>query len=112
LKEEFKTLPGRDVGMITKIIRKVGLEPRFPFMNKKLSDYVFSIPLEKRMEDKELKKGLLREAGKLLGLPQIILNRKKKAAQYGSGVHKILMRHSDELNEKYPANSMETPPSM
>lgn len=102
LKEEFKTLPKKDVGLISKVVRKVGLEPRFPYLNRKLAEYVFSIPLEKRMEERELKKGLLREAAKLLGVPEIALKRKKRAAQYGSGVHKILLKNSEELNERFP----------
>ncbi len=52
------------------------------------------------MEDAELKKGLLREAGKLLGMPDSALKRKKRAMQYGSGVHKILLRHADEINKQ------------
>jgi len=101
LKEEFRTLSKRDVGMVMKIARSCTLDPRFPFMNKNLAEFVFAIPLEKRMEERELKKGLLREASKLLGVPDLVIKRKKKAAQYGSGVHKILMRHG-ELNEKFP----------
>ncbi len=102
LKEEFRTLPKRDVGMVSKILRAVGLEPRFPFMNGKLAKFLFSIPLEKRMEEEELKKGLLREAAKILNLPELPRTRKKKAAQYGSGVHKILLKNSKFLNKEYP----------
>ncbi|MBN2478404.1 asparagine synthase C-terminal domain-containing protein [Candidatus Micrarchaeota archaeon] len=103
LKEEYKNLlkNGGDAGMVAKVCRKAGIEARFPFINKKLSDYVFSVPVEKRMEERELKKGLLREAGKLLRIPETAVQRKKKAAQYGSGVHKILMKHSKEINEKF-----------
>lgn len=103
LKQEFNSLPKRDVGMISKIVRKAGLEPRYPFLNRKLAEYIFSIPLEKRMEERELKKGLLREAAKLLFLPDIVVKRKKKAAQYGSGVHKVLIRNSVYLNKYYPS---------
>ena len=102
LQEEFRGLPKGDTGMINKVVRKAGLEPRHPFINKKLADFIFSIPLEKRMEDKELKKGLLREAAKLIGVPETVLKRRKRAAQYGSGVHRIIMKHSKKLNEEYP----------
>ncbi|MFA5050260.1 MAG: hypothetical protein WC501_04600 [Candidatus Micrarchaeia archaeon] len=44
------------------------------------AEYVHSIPLEKRAEERDLKKGLLREASKLLGIPESIIKRKKKAA--------------------------------
>lgn len=105
LKEEFSTLPHREIAWIKKVCRKFSMDARFPFHNKKLADFMFSIPLEKRMEDEELKKGLLREAASLLKVPSIAVKRRKQAMQYGSGIHKVLLKHSDELNLKYPAPS-------
>ncbi len=92
LKEEFETLKHRDIGMIKKVAGKIGVEARFPFYNKGIAREVFEIPLALRMEDRELKKGLLREAAHFLGVPEIAVKRKKKALQYGSGVHKVLLR--------------------
>lgn len=103
LKDEFRTLPQRDIGWVKKVCRKFNLEARFPFYNKELAELVFSVPLPERMADRKLKKGLLREAGKLLGTPEDALNRRKKAMQYGSGIHKVLMRNADEINRAYPA---------
>jgi asparagine synthase (glutamine-hydrolysing) len=103
LREEFATLKDREIGMIKKICWKFGIEARFPFYDRKLAELVFSIPVEERMADRELKKCVLREAGKLLGAPETALQRKKRAMQYGSGVHKVLLRHSEEINKKYPA---------
>jgi len=109
VKREFRTLPKkeRDVGMLSKISRKLGVEPRFPFMDYELSQYVFSISIERRAEDRDLKKKLLREASKLLSLTPTALNRKKKASQYGSGVQKILIKNSDYLNENYPEHKID-----
>ena len=98
LQKEFETLREREISWVKKVCYKLGIEARFPFYNKELADYVFRIPLEMRMEDKELKKGLLREAAKMLGLPELMRTRKKRAMQYGSGVHKILLKNSDKLN--------------
>ncbi len=92
LKEEFETLKNRDIGMIKKVARKLGVEARFPFYNKEIAQEVFGIPLALRMEERELKKGLLREAAHFLGVPETAVKRKKKALQYGSGVHKILLQ--------------------
>jgi len=39
-----------------------------------------------------LRKCILREVAKDLGVPQEIVKRPKKAAQYGSGIHKILTK--------------------
>ncbi|MFH2105864.1 MAG: asparagine synthase C-terminal domain-containing protein [Candidatus Micrarchaeota archaeon] len=97
LKEEFSSLQKREITWITKVCRKFGVEARFPFYNRKLFEFVSTIPLEMRMTERELKKGLLRDAAKFLGLPKIMLERKKKAMQYGSGIHNLLLKHSHEL---------------
>ncbi|MEW6529084.1 MAG: asparagine synthase C-terminal domain-containing protein [Candidatus Micrarchaeota archaeon] len=93
LKNEFETLKSEDIGMIKKIAYKCGMEARFPFYNNKLAELVFQIPLEERIVERELKKGILREMGKIIGASTLALARKKKAIQYGSGVHKILLKH-------------------
>jgi asparagine synthase (glutamine-hydrolysing) len=98
LREEFKTLKDREICWIKKVCRKFDIEARFPFYNRKLERLVRGIPLEVLMEDKLLKKGVLREAAKMLGVPQIVLERRKHAMQYGSGIHKVIMRNSNLLN--------------
>lgn len=98
LREEFSTLKNREIGWIKKICYKHGIEARFPFYNEMLAQFVFSIPLEIRMAEKELKKGILRDAAKMLGLPEVVLKRKKRAMQYGSGIHNVLLRHKDQLD--------------
>lgn len=93
LRDEFRTLPQREIGWVRRVCRQFGLEARFPYHNRELADLAFSVPLRERMHDRELKKGVLREAAKVLGIPDVVLKRKKKAMQYGSGVHRVLMRH-------------------
>ncbi|MFH1785639.1 MAG: asparagine synthase C-terminal domain-containing protein [Candidatus Micrarchaeota archaeon] len=102
LKEEYKTLPQREITWTKKICRKFGIDARFPFYNKELAKFMFSIPLEERMHERELKKGILREAARMLGVPACAVMRRKKAMQYGSGTHKLLKRYSGELNRLYP----------
>jgi asparagine synthase (glutamine-hydrolysing) len=104
LREEFRTLPQRDIAYVKKVCRSLGLDSRFPFYNKDLADMMFAVPIEERMDDRALKKGILREAAKLLGVPAIVIGRKKKAMQYGSGVHKMLFRRVDEINRTYPCS--------
>jgi len=94
LRGEFKELRNREIAWVTKVCRRFGLEARFPFYKKELEAFVRAIPLEVLMEDRERKKGILREAGKLLGVPDIALRRKKRAMQYGSGIHNIILKHS------------------
>jgi len=97
LNEEYKTLENREISWIKKVCWKFDIEARFPYYNRKLSDFVFSLPLETRIGDRDLKKNILRDAGKMLGVPDVVLKRRKKAMQYGSGIHRIIMKHSDEL---------------
>lgn len=103
LKEEFKNLEKREIAWIKKICKKFNIEARFPLYSKEIAELMFSVPLEERMADRELKKPILREAAKLMGVPETAVRRKKKAMQYGSGIHKIIMKHSAELNRNYPS---------
>jgi asparagine synthase (glutamine-hydrolysing) len=97
LQDEFKTIVNREISWIKKVCYKMNIQARFPFYNEKLAAFAFSIPLELRMEEKELKKGVLREAARMLGVPQLIVNRKKRAMQYGSGVHKIVLKNAENI---------------
>ncbi|MFH1835623.1 MAG: asparagine synthase-related protein [Methanobacteriota archaeon] len=79
---------------------------KFPFLNKDLVEYVSKIPIEEKIrvvegkadydcvddvgELKVIRKFILREAAKSVGVPDLILNRPKKAAQYGSGTSKVI----------------------
>jgi asparagine synthase (glutamine-hydrolysing) len=104
LREEYRTLPQRDMGYVKKVCRSLGIEARFPFYEKELADAMFAVPIEERMDDRALKKGILREAAKILGVPDIAVMRKKKAMQYGSGVHKMLIRRVEEINRDFPGS--------
>jgi len=110
LRDEFRTLPQRDMGYLKKVCRCAGIEARFPFHDKALADAVFSVPIEERMDDREMKKGILREAAKVLGAPEIAIRRKKRAMQYGSGVHKLLFKRIDDINRDFPALSPASAP--
>jgi asparagine synthase (glutamine-hydrolysing) len=104
LREEFRTLPQRDLSWVKKVCRHFGVDARFPLYNKELAEIMFSVPLEERMDDREMKKGILREAAKVLGAPDLVLKRKKKAMQYGSGIHKMLIKRIGEINKFYPGS--------
>ncbi|MEM4335582.1 MAG: asparagine synthase-related protein [Candidatus Anstonellales archaeon] len=104
LRKDFENLneKGGDIWAIKQIAKKLKKKVAFPFYNKKIADIVFSIPIKERAEDRELKKGILREAAALLKVPKEALLRRKKSMQYGSGVHKIVEKHKKELEEKFP----------
>ena len=65
------------------------LEPRFPFADERVLEFGRGLPVTMKIRDGE-RKAVLREAARLLGLPEGIAKAPKKAAQYSSGVEKML----------------------
>jgi len=65
------------------------VEPRFPFESKELCDFATSLPISFKIRDGE-RKAVLRRAAIVLGVPENVANAPKKAAQYSSGVQKLV----------------------
>ncbi|MEA3255316.1 MAG: asparagine synthase C-terminal domain-containing protein [Candidatus Altiarchaeota archaeon] len=77
-----------------------------PYLDEGFKDYALKIPVESKLHEvrnspefscvdtvndrRFIRKYILRELGREIGVPEFILNRKKKAVQYGSGTWKIL----------------------
>lgn len=91
LKNEISTLPERDIKRAKKVASLCSVELGVPFMEEELVDAVFSIPAMDRIGPIEMKKPLLREIAKILGVPKIAVERQKKAMQYGSNIHKEIL---------------------
>lgn len=70
------------------------VELRVPFLDLQLIGVALTIPadLKIRGPEDELRKRILREAALEMGVPEYIAMRPKKAAQYGSGIDKVLRR--------------------
>jgi asparagine synthase (glutamine-hydrolysing) len=81
------------------------IELRFPFLKTELVEYALNLPLEHRIKEVDssytgyecvdevdkhffIRKHILRKVAEENNVPYEIINRRKKAAQYGSGVHK------------------------
>ena len=71
-----------------------GVELRLPFLDKNLVEFALNIPVEYKIANEEdtLRKNILRNLGSNLGLPDEFAYRPKKAAQYGTGIDKILRK--------------------
>lgn len=71
-----------------------GVELRVPFLDENIIKLAIEIPSEYKIKDSEdiLRKHILRELAKDIGVPEYIAYRPKKAAQYGSGINKILKK--------------------
>jgi len=95
------------------------IDLRFPYMDNKFLEYVMKIPVELKIkesddfhctdsvgEKKFIRKYILRRVAQEVGVPLPIINRKKKAAQYGSGTWKILEKIAREKNFKKKAREV------
>uniref|UniRef100_UPI00262550EB asparagine synthase-related protein n=1 Tax=uncultured Methanobrevibacter sp. TaxID=253161 RepID=UPI00262550EB len=71
-----------------------GVELRVPFLDMDIIDLSLDIPGIYKIKDNEdiLRKHILRDVAKSIGVPDYIADRPKKAAQYGSGINKILKK--------------------
>ena len=67
-------------------------ELRYPFLDYKFIELVWSIKPELNLSKNGEKKLVLKKIAKELKTPEIAYERPKRAMQYGSGIHKILIR--------------------
>lgn len=69
------------------------IELRVPYLDPDIINIAMNIPMKYKInKDDTLRKCILREVGAELGVPEEIVKRPKKAAQYGSGIHKMLVK--------------------
>jgi asparagine synthase (glutamine-hydrolysing) len=65
------------------------LEPRFPFADRPLMEFARGTPMSFKIGAGS-RKVILREAAKILGVPEQLAESPKKAAQYSSGILKLV----------------------
>jgi asparagine synthase (glutamine-hydrolysing) len=70
------------------------VELRVPYLDLQVINRAINIPIHHKIRDSNdrLRKCILREVAAELNVPQFIVKRPKKAAQYGSGIHQLLMK--------------------
>jgi asparagine synthase (glutamine-hydrolysing) len=71
-----------------------GVEMRVPYLDLPIISMAMNIPMSYKIKDDHdrLRKCILREVAAEVGVNSEVLMRPKKAAQYGSGIHKILVK--------------------
>ena len=81
-----------------------GVELRLPFLDSKLVEFALNIPVEYKIiaRDDKIRKHILRNLASELGLDDEFAFRPKKAAQYGTGIDKILRK---KIIKNYDLNS-------
>ena len=96
---EKKEEMGRDVEKVLKVTNPrerrmaeiFGKELIFPYLNEEIVKFALNIPDDLKIRD-GVRKYILRESAKILGVPKEIYMAKKKAVQYGSGIWKSLKK--------------------
>lgn len=70
------------------------IELRVPYLDLDIINTAMNIPIKYKISEKNdnLRKCILREIGAELGVPEEIVKRPKKAAQYGSGIDKMIRK--------------------
>jgi asparagine synthase (glutamine-hydrolysing) len=70
------------------------VELRVPYLDLQVINRAMDIPIHYNIRDHNdrLRKCILREVAAELNVPQFIVKRPKKAAQYGSGIHQLLIK--------------------
>lgn len=71
------------------IAKALGIEVKTPYLAQEVVEFALALPVERKIYS-EKNKIILRELAKDLGVPNEIVERAKKAAQYGSAVDKAL----------------------
>ena len=100
LEKEIVQLPSGDCEAQDLVAKNFGMRAAYPFLYPPFVQEVLATPFSERLGTREHKKPLLRKIAAELGVPRDAIDRKKKAMQYGSGVHKILLRNIRAIEEE------------
>jgi asparagine synthase (glutamine-hydrolysing) len=100
LKKELEELPRGDCQLQDLVAKNFGMSTGYPFLYPAFVKEILSYPLKERLGTRENKKPLLKKMAAELGVPQEAIERKKKAMQYGSGVHKIILKNIERIEEE------------
>ena len=65
------------------------IEARFPFADESVASFALGLPIDMKISHGE-RKVVLKRAASLLGLPEALVEAPKKAAQYSSGISKLV----------------------
>lgn len=91
MEKDLENLGERNLARDDKIAMLNSVEGRYPYLAIPVLQTALNIPVNLKIR-KGTRKFILRKVAKELGLPEEITKREKKAAQYGSGVQKVLRK--------------------
>ncbi len=104
--DEIIKISSRNLERDNKTLMAQSVEPRLPYLDVKLVNYVIQLPLHfKIVKDNHtntwLTKRILKDIAAKEGLDLSIIQRKKTAAQYGSGIMKLLKKVAKKNGFKF-----------
>lgn len=92
LSDELRALYSKDLKNAEFIASINHCEPRYPFLDMKVIELATSLKPELNLSKQGEKKRILKAVSREIGLPEDVVERPKKAMQYGSGIHKVLLK--------------------
>lgn len=78
---------------VARVVSGFGLEVKEPFMHESFRKFALSLPAEYKIVKGNdlLRKRIWRCLGRTLGIPEPTVMRRKKAMQYGTGIHSVVL---------------------
>ena len=79
---------------VNSVSSEFGITLLQPFLSERFINYAKKIPLEDKIKNSEdlIRKHIIRQAALQVGVPEISANQRKKALQYGTQIHKTLIK--------------------
>lgn len=79
---------------VNNVTSEFGIQIIQPLLSKNFIDYAKSIPISEKItgQDDLMRKHIIRKLASEIGVPEISTNKRKKALQYGSLIHKALLK--------------------
>ena len=76
------------------IASEFGVQILQPLLSPEFVDYAKTVPITDKITDSEdmYRKHMIRKLAKEVGVPEVSCNKRKKALQYGSKIHKTLLK--------------------
>lgn len=90
-KKDLKTLINDDIKMDYRIAGYFGKDLKLPYLDEDVVEIAEKIPIELKVNNGK-RKIILKKVAKELGLPEELVQKEKKAAQYSSGIIKDLRK--------------------
>ena len=79
---------------VNMIASEFGVKILQPLLSPDFIDYAKTVPIIDKITDSEdiYRKHIIRKLAKEIGVPEVSCNKRKKALQYGSKIHKTLLK--------------------